>query len=90
MIFMWLWLAATLRIEIKKAGKINFASHCFSKILPYALLLLLSGGILGTYFEFEEKYYHRQDTIFRTDKGFSGLENKLVQERIGKLVNMLK
>ena len=87
---MWLFTAATLRIEIRKAGKINFASHCLSKILPYALFVFIAGAVLGIWFEFEEKFYLRRDTIIYTDRGLSGIENKIVQERTGKLLDFLK
>ena len=79
-----------MRIEIRKAGKINFASHCLSKILPYALFVFIAGAVLGIWFEFEEKFYLRRDTIIYTDRGLSGIENKIVQERTGKLLDFLK
>ena len=86
---MWLWLAVTLRIEIRKAGKINFASHCLSKIFPYALFVFIAGAIFGTWFECEEKFYCKRDKIIYTDRGFSGIENRVVQERTEKLLQFL-
>ena len=86
---MWLWLAVTLRIEIRKAGKINFPSHCLSKIFPYALFVFIAGAIFGTWFECEEKFYCKRDKIIYTDRGFSGIENRVVQERTEKLLQFL-
>ena len=89
LIFMGLWLISVLRIEIRKAGKINFASHCLSAILPYAVLLFFAGAFLGTYFEIEQIYYHRKDTLFRTARVFSKIETQLTKERTDKLVKLL-
>lgn len=89
-IFMWVWLAAALRIEIKAAPKVNFASRCLSKILPYAILLLLVGSLIGTYFDLDEIYYCKKDTLFRNAKGFSGIEAKVVKERNEILKKLLK
>lgn len=90
LVFMWLWLEVTVRIEIKKTGKINFVSNSFNRILPYAILLLFVGVILGTWFNIEEKYYCQRDTLFHPGKGFSHIEHKVAQERAGKMVKLLK
>ena len=87
---MWEWLSIILRIEIRNAGEVNFVSRCFSKILPYALLLFLTGAILSTYFEIEEIYYCRKDTLFVNTKGFSSIETQVTKQRIEKLINCLK
>ena len=50
----------------------------------------IAGAVLGIWFEFEEKFYLRRDTIIYTDRGFSGIENKTVQERTAKLMNDFK
>ncbi len=90
LVFMWEWLSIILRIEIRNAGEVNFVSCCFSKILPYALLLFLTGAILSTYFEIEEIYYCRKDTLFVNTKGFSSIESQVTKQRIEKLINCLK
>lgn len=90
LILMGAWLITVLRIEIRQAGKINFASHCLSKVLPFALLLLLAGVFLGTYFRIEEKYYFAKDTLFRNSRGFSNIESMVTKQRTDKLISLLE
>ena len=90
LVFAGAWLTAALRIEMKNFANANFASRCLSKILPYALLLFLTGAILSTYFEIEEIYYCRKDTLFANTKGFSSIENQVTKQRTEKLINCLK
>lgn len=90
LVLMWLWLAVTLRIEIKKTGKTNFFTRALNMIFPYSTFIVLTGIILGTYFEIEENYYCKRETLYCNSPSITNIEYLVVRERTEKLINCLK
>lgn len=66
-------------------GKLPYATLCLNRLCAFALLLLLTGGILRPLLDWECRRLIAEDSLFNTPHGFSKVENQVAAKLSGKL-----
>ena len=90
LVVLWAPLSSVVRTELLKLGIRPHAAYCRAMLLPVACFLLLTGLCLRGLLDFEIRYWHGRETLFKTGRNVTSVEDWDAASHRAALIAALK
>lgn len=88
--FLWAPLSSVVRTELRKIGITTQAAYFRAMLLPAACFLLLTGLALRGLLDFEIRYWNGRETLFKTGRNTTSIEDEEAASQRTALIKALK
>ena len=90
LVLLWAPLSGLVHTELRKLGIKTERAHCRAMLLPMACFLLLTGLCLRGLLDFEIRYWNGRETLFKTGRNTTSIEDRETASQRAALINALK
>ena len=90
LVFLWAPLSSVVRAELRKIGITTQAAYFRAMLLPMACFLLLTGLALRGLLDFEIRVWNGRETLFKTGRNTTSIEDEDAACRKSELIKALK
>ena len=90
LVLLWAPLSSVVRTELRKLGITTQAAYFRAMLLPMACFLLLTGLCLRGLLDFEIRYWNGRETLFKTGRNVTSVEDRDAASHRAALIAALK